>query len=166
MCFVNEGEWNAEVQDESDTTAATKTRCDECYATIEAGEFVHKIYQQEQERCGTCENGFCDCPKDEGGDCVGGCQCEEPDYGESFDYQRCENCHKFLQSVEAAEIEAGCRIWEARPMLPMMIEDIGNGGIEEARKYFKKARVMFPELVKSRYLGRLWCKMFASDLVK
>jgi hypothetical protein len=153
MCFVNECDWSPMVNEEADIKACGCTKCDECHAVIEYGDSMHTIYQQESEECLQCRDGWCECE----GDC---CECSDPDFGETFDYVRCEQCDKFLKAVEAAEIEAGCGPHEARPMLSMMVEDINNGGREEARKYFKKAKAMFPELVASGYLGGLWRKMF------
>ena len=156
MCFINECGWCAEINEEADEIALEKTRCNECDRIIPSGDFMHTIHQQEFEECQACANGECDCHEVDDS-C---CQCEEPDYGETFDYVRCLQCDRFLKAVEAAEIKAGCSINEARPLMPRMIEDISDGGRQEARKYFKMARVMFPELVASGYLGDLWRRMF------
>lgn len=157
MCFYNGCDWTASIVEKSDTVASKATRCDECGAAIDDGAFIHTVYMQEAEECLRCDNGECTCEEDK---C---CQCEKPDIGETFDYTQCEGCHKFLEAVKAAEIEAGCNEYTSRPAYTAMIDDIGccNGDRDEAKRYFKKARVMFPELVTTGYLGKLWRRMFS-----
>lgn len=153
MCFINDYDWYASVTEKTSYPVEKETRCDECDGIIPVGATVHHIYQQEAEECRACEFGDCQCV----GDC---CQCAKPDPGETFDYDRCQDCHRFLEAVEAAEVEAGCSIYEARPPLGQMTEKINDGGRDEAKKYFKKAAKLHPELVKSGYLGWLWREMF------
>ena len=153
MCFVHDDyDWIAMVNEEADEVATRPMKCDECDAAISAGQFMHTIHQQESEWCKDCENGDCECA-------VECCECERPNLGESFDYVRCEQCDKFLRAVEAAEIEQGCDEDTARPGLPMW-DDLQGGGRLDAKRYWKKARSMFPELVASGYLGKLWRRMF------
>ena len=103
------------------------------------------LHQQEYEECSAC---------------LGECCCESPDYGETFDLNCCMDCVKFLEAVRVAEIEAGCALSEALPLLGEMVVQIGEGGHEEAKKYVKKAIKLFPELKASGYLGWLWRQMF------
>src|SRR6185436_18288273 len=129
------------------------------------GQITHHIYQQEHEECRRCSEGECECVgsrNDEDDPQDHDCKCAEPNFGETFDYDRCDDCHKFLCAIEAAEIDAGCKPYEARPSLCGMIENITNAdnSMDEAKRYFKKARSMFPELVASKYLAWLWRKMF------
>jgi hypothetical protein len=160
MCFYNDDyDWIARVVEHADTTATKQTKCDECGSTIPVGANMHTIHMAESEGgCVTCERGDCECADD----CDSGerCQCETPNYGETFDYERCEGCEKFLRAVEASEVAAGCARHHAQPRLTEMTEEINEGGMCEAKRYFKTARAMFPELVTSGYLGMLWRKMF------
>lgn len=164
MCFYHDYDWTAEVSERSTITVpeAGRARCDECGCTIPPGAVAHSLYQQQYEECHRCagyDSDGCECPKDKDGDCIE-CQCPEPVYGETFEYTCCDECDKFLLAVEYAEVEAGCDRSEARPSLCGMIEDIRGGGMDEAKKYWKAARRMFPELVASGYLGRLWRRVF------
>lgn len=154
MCFCNEDVWHAEVVEKSYRTVDMPTRCDECYRDIPVGGTVHEIDFQEHEECHLCFSGDCSCP--DGGCCV----CPEPEYGERDHYQSCEDCELFLKAVEVAEKEAGCEAHESRPAYSMMIEDIAEGGVSEALKYFKAAVRMYPQLKASGYLAFLWMKMF------
>jgi hypothetical protein len=118
---------------------------------------------EEHEECRVCEEDMCDCPEDENGEKVclnNGCQCETTDLGESFDWRCCSQCHKFLDAIHDAEIEAGCRESESRPMLTSMVEEISEQDCKEAAKYFKVALRKYPELKMSGYLGNLWKKCF------
>jgi hypothetical protein len=164
MCFINDNyDWIAEVWEESTETATKPVRCQECREQIPVGGTLHCIHMQEHEECHRCFGDHFDedderCPcsalKDRYGACTE-CKCEKPDFGESEDYWRCENCDKFLNAVESAEVEAGCSTHEARPGLGMMLEDIINGDRHGAKRYFKTALAMYPELKASGYLGRL-----------
>ncbi len=156
MCFTNNDyDWIANVTEESTATASKDIKCDECRRTIPAGVAYHHIHQQESEWCKDCENGDCECV----GDC---CQCEHPSTGESFDYDRCLDCNKFLQAVENAELAAGCSISDSRPPLGEMRDTIHECKYE-AEKYWRQAAKDYPELVKSGYLGWLWRRTFYVD---
>lgn len=164
MCFVHDYDWRAELVERGSHATESGTSCHECYARIGPGETIHTLWMQEHEECQACENGDCACLKNHDD---AGCQCEEPVHGESFDWQCCDNCYKFLQAVEAVEVEAGCHRSEARPALTAMIEEVSGSNsvgreeaMPEARKYFKKAIALFPELKASGYLGKLWKRMF------
>jgi hypothetical protein len=153
MCFLNEGDWTASLVEKQDTIAQKETSCDECCTKICVGDPLHTVYMQEHEECGRCDNGECECDK-----C---CQCPEPDIGETFSYECCDQCHKFLQAVENAELEAGCDRSDSRPSYGAMHEEIRDGGAHEAKKYYTHAARDFPELVQSGYLKELWQEMFA-----
>jgi len=161
MCFYQDYDWYASIVEEQTTVATTEAACNECYRKIQRGQTIHTVYQQEHETCQDCENGYCDCHVRFDGD-DHECECPNPNFGETFDYVCCHDCHLFLEAVESVEIEAGCHERESRPSYCGMIEDIGraNGDMDEAKRYFKKAAKMFPNLVKSGYLGCLWRKMF------
>lgn len=161
MCFVHEDyDWIAMVNEHSDGVASVATKCDECDSSIAPSAFVHRVHQQEHEECHACDDGFCDCPRDDFDEpvCIlKGCQCENPDFGETFDYVRCEGCDKFLRAVKALEIEEGCSEHEAMPGMPFF-EDFQDIGREESKKYWQKALAMFPEI--KAHLGLLWRRMF------
>jgi hypothetical protein len=159
MCFVNDYDWYAEVCEQDDRPALADFTCDECWRLILAGQMQHHVHQEEYEECQRCADDDCDCQKNGNGRCDG-CQCDQPATGETFDYNRCEECDKFLKAVEQAEIEAGCDLSDSRPGLCGMIPEIQGGGREEAGRYFQKALRMFPELKASGYLGWLYKRMF------
>lgn len=158
MCFVSNAEWFAEVYEHSDPVATRPTVCDECCCPIPVGTTYHRIEMQEYEQCRACLDGDCECPRDADGDCAE-CKCEKPSLGESHTYERCTGCHLFLQAVEEAEKEAGCKAHESRPDLDCMIESLSEGDERELLRYFKKATVMHPELRESGYLAILWRKI-------
>lgn len=155
MCFVQEGDWIARVNDADDILATVQMKCCECGDVIPVGAFAHTVHQQEHEECQACENGDCNCPWDFYYGARKCCRCEKPEFGESYDYVRCEQCDKFLRAIEAAEIEEGCHKNEARPMMPMW-DDLEGIGRQECKRYWKKAAKMFPELVASGHLAKLW----------
>jgi hypothetical protein len=161
MCFVAEYDWSAEFVLRSTKIVGVdeKRLCLECYRPIVAGQTYYHVFAQEHEECRDCTNGLCDCPKDDDDDCTG-CKCDTPNFGEDCEYWTCEECHKFIEAVSAAEIEAGCEIGQSKPMAMQMMEDIGNGDMDEAKKYWKMAVKMYPELRASGYLAWLWQKVF------
>ncbi len=156
MCFfTGDCDWTCGLQEFGDKLAEKDTHCHECGVAIKAGETLHWIYQQEAEDgCLSCEQCECECEEDK---C---CQCENPSVGETFHYHRCMDCNAFLAAVKEAELDAGCREFESVPLLTEMCESINNGGMDEAKKYFKRAAKRFPEWAKSGYLGRLWVNIF------
>lgn len=163
MCFVNdECEWHATVVEKFISIGEEPTQCMECRRDFSVGTTFHCTYMQEDDECGACRDGDCECPD---GDCEcpdeDCCSCDEPDYGMTFDYKRCDDCEKYLDAVEKAELAAGCGRDEARPPYEMMIEYIRNGGVSEAKKYFIEAVKRYPELKTSGYLAFLWWRMFA-----
>lgn len=154
MRFYHDYDWTARVVERGHQVRGTAIKCDECYKTIGVGEMAYHVFMQEHEECQTCDSFECECAE---GQC---CACEKPDYGETFEYDRCEECDKFLQAIEAAEIDEDCDPSESRPALTSLREDISNAGLEASKKYWLKAVVMFPELKASGYLGKLWKRIF------
>lgn len=149
MCFVAcDYDWTASVVVDTDEPAKKKTHCDECGADIQVGEMLHHKSFQEHEECRVCHPDGEESPPD--------LEEHEHEFGETSDYDRCDSCDKFLQAVEAAELEAGCSKYDSRPNLAYMIEDIRNGDMDDAKRYWKKAVVMFSELKASGYLAKLW----------
>ena len=155
MCFVvDDYDWYPEVQEQHNWVAEKVTRCCECRREMPIGSPVHSTYLQQYEECHNRYDGECDC-KSQGKDC---CICAEPEFGETFECHTCDDCHKFLKAVQAAEVAAGCSYSESTPPLEQMIEYISNGGAEEAKKYYQQAVKDSPEL--RPYLKWLWRKMF------
>lgn len=158
MCFVNDNyDWTAAVQTEDTPTADKPLKCDECSGDIAVGESYIYVWQQERECCDQCEDGWCECPKDEDGYCIE-CKCEEPAYGETYEYRCCQNCAKFLDAIEEVEIADGCAKHEARPLLGAMDEELRELGMDRVRVYVKHAAKTRPEL--RAYLGQMWKDWF------
>jgi hypothetical protein len=139
MCFVNSYDWYAQTVERSTSVVAKERQCMECHRIMTAGQTTHCIHMEEHEECQVCLNKECSCRKDE---C---CECSSPDFGETYDYERCEECHKFLEAVEAAELEAGCSLNESRPALESMMDELIEA--DDRERYFVKALEMFPELM-------------------
>src|ERR1700722_8291329 len=135
MCFVQEAEWKAEV---SETTEGPKTvdttRCSECGMGIDIGEWHKHIEMQEYEECHDCEYGDCDCATKNTEDHE--CQCDPPNYGETFVYDRCEGCEKLLAAIREVEIESGCGEHESVPLLGDLDNQLRNLGDHEERKKY------------------------------
>ncbi len=159
MCFYNDDyDWVAAIEDEAERILEKPTRCDECGRKMQVGETAHHVFQQQHEECQACEEGDCDCPDKE--DCPHDCKCDEPNFGETFEYDRCVECDKFLKAVEQHETDEQCPPMERQPAYAMMIETISEFERKDALKYFRKAARMFPELKRTGYLKRLWRRMF------
>lgn len=161
MCFVNDYDWYSSVQEESTEAAVAPVRCDECSRWIMFGESYYHLYQQEHEECQCCEDGDCECKDGRDADgCVQDheCSCEKPAYGETFSYDCCDECHRFLQAIKEAEQEAGCDYTEAQPPLGEMMSAINDGGMEEARKYWKTALANYPDM--KPWLAKTWRRVF------
>lgn len=159
MCFNNDdGDWIVGTQETSTVVVEKPTRCRECASVIPYGAEAIAIalyeFDDSGPGCITCDNGDCECT----GNC---CQCDEPNRGEEYHTVRCLNCNAFLNAVQIAEEEAGCRHDESRPPLDQMQEYIREAGIEEADKYRKVAIREYPWLRDSGYLSWLWSQMFA-----
>ncbi|MDE2100919.1 MAG: hypothetical protein KGL39_26975, partial [Patescibacteria group bacterium] len=154
MCFFNDADWYAEVYEEVISKAEKDFACEECGANVSAGEEYRYIFMQENEdtECEFCEKG----KERDGTKCLECNGTGSRDPGETFEYARCMECDRFLQAIEAAEIEEGCSRDEARPRLNYLREDIREADpVPMLRRYIKKAIEMFPELKKSGYLGRV-----------
>lgn len=160
MCFVTrERDWSAEWWREGTAPAKGEAACDECGRAVAAGSPLYSLHERESPYCQNCHG----CPADEVHDAdedAHACACEEPDFGETLDYEACPGCRKFLRAVEAAEREAGCAAHESLPYLTDMLNAVQDGGAREAFKYFRAAVRMYPELRESGYLAFLWRKLF------
>ena len=143
MCFYNEDcEWTASITDVTEGIADTAVKCDECCKPIAPGEWRRHVYQQEYEDCQTCENDECECLTFRGMEHR--CQCDKPNYGETFDYDCCERCNKVIRAVEEREKREGCPSYAQRPALMGLWDEVGDH--DDAEEYAKAAIAMFPEL--------------------
>lgn len=121
MCFHNDYDWRAEIVDTTTRVSDGKTKCDECRRVIAAGVSFTHIYMQEHEEKVNEED-------------------EEDNYGETFDYDQCDDCKSLLLAIDAVEKAEGCR--ETQPAFTELRETMfyDNG------KYVEKAVEMFPHL--------------------
>lgn len=163
MCFYNDDcEWVAQVQEETSKPATKPIKCNECGAIIPVGSVVHHVFMQEHEECNACYSGECSCPLDvfEVPSCSeGNCQCAKPAFGETFAYDRCDECERFLRIIQEVEIEDGCPPYESRPMLCDMIESLQQA---DSKRYFRRAIKDDRSLQKSGYLGRIGKLVFSN----
>jgi hypothetical protein len=111
-------------------------------------------------KCNACGVGDCECPD---GNC---CQCSCPDFGNTYEHDVCIGCDKFLKVIEAVELDEGCTGDSTRPSLSEMVESIRYGDMHDSKRYWKRAREMFPELVLSGYLAKLWRKVWRQRYVR
>lgn len=152
MCFYADFYYESQTKVNFVTTKPTK--CYECRRMIPEGITMIHNSLQEHEECNACNEGECECPD---GAC---CECDEPEYGETLDYDICQECSKFLEAMTAAEIEVGCDSDESQPPVGMMLRELYEIGRDECNRYFNKAKLMYPELVEVGYLNYLEAKLF------
>jgi hypothetical protein len=145
VCFFHDYDWYAELCEETEGPAPAPARCGECRRPIAAGQWRHRVYQQQYEECRACGNGDCECPGADGtGEC---CRCPVPSFGETAEYDRCESCDKVLRAVEAVELADGCHHDNARPALCGLSEEALNRcNNDHADEYAAKAVELFPEV--------------------
>ena len=135
MCFDNSDyEWVASINETTSGCSPLVARCNECGSKIEAGQWRKHVYQQESEECYRCEE------LDEGE------TCDEHDYGETFEYDCCEMCEKILRAIEQFELRNGCKVYEARPMLGDLKEEINKWNRDDAGLYAAVAIETYPEV--------------------
>jgi hypothetical protein len=160
MCFYHNYDWGVGLVTHETLTAVKPFKCNECRTTIQPGESYVHTYQQEHEECNACGVGDCECPD---GNC---CQCSCPDFGNTYEHDVCIGCDKFLKVIEAVERDEGCTGDSTRPILSEMVESIRHGEMHDSKRYWKRAREMFPELVLSGYLAKLWRKVWRQRYTK
>ena len=146
MCFYNDADWYASVCDKEEGPASKSTRCDECGRPIAAGEWSLHIYQQEHEECQVCSEWG-----DHYDESVIKDQCKH-DYGEVFDYDRCQSCHEILAAIEDVEIKEGCPPHARRPMLCELRDVFCEHS--SAPLYAARAIEMFPQLANVEWLTK------------
>lgn len=161
MCFTDDYDWCASAVTNEHKPAASDLKCDECDRIIPAGELYHYTYQQEHEECQRCEDHECNCVNwdDDSVNYCDDCKCESPDYGETFSYDCCEECHQFLDAIKQTEQAEGCPPEASQPPLGMMLENLAEFD-EDAEKYFTTAKTLYPNLEASGYLERIRQRVF------
>jgi len=138
MCFDQDADWIARVYEETITTAEKPTRCDECGQKIPTGGWLLHVWMQQYEDClhtfdddsAPLVEGVEECPPD----------CKH-NFGETYDYDRCESCDKILRAIEDLELKRGCHRNEARPLLTQM-----RDAVFEEPEYADHAIALFPEV--------------------
>jgi hypothetical protein len=140
MCFIQESEWSAEVSNVRERPANKASRCEDCGAKIEIGQWAQRHEQQEYEDCACeCDHNDPDAPID-----------HEIDHGMTSQFDLCESCVKARTSIRAVEIEAGCRAHKSEPMFGELRE-----AFEADEKYAERVARDYPELVESGWLKRM-----------
>lgn len=140
MCFYPDYDWTASVVETTPGTVDKPTRCDECGKEIQAGEWRLHIAMQEHEECQTCDE-FGDSYNEDDPQDPATC---EHDFGESFDYDRCEACDQILKAIRAVEQKEGCPSYAQQPALCELREVFSEHS--GAPVYAAHAIEMFPEL--------------------
>jgi hypothetical protein len=160
MCFYNDDyDWIAEEHDERMIVLETAAKCYECRRVIEPGEPIYRISQQEHECCQICENGDCECSRDDDDECMG-CQCETPGFGETFECDICLECVKLRAAIAETERLEGCPPGTREPGYGEVADSLSQFKREDALRYFRQAAKMYPGL-RGGYLKRMWGKMFS-----
>lgn len=138
MCFDHSDcDWYASVQIDSTGTSIRRSTCYECGKRIEMYEWRRFVFMQEHEECRRCELEELD-EDDE--------PCDQHDYGEVFTYARCEDCDKIIRAIEQFELREGCPVYEARPALGELREELNRWNRDDAPRYAAIAIETFPEL--------------------
>lgn len=138
MCFYHDDyDWIAEICETTAGVSPLAAKCDECGKRILAFEWRCHVYQQEHEECQRCEYEELE-PDDE--------PCQTHDYGETFNYDRCEDCDKIIRAIEQYELREGCKPHESRPALCDLKEELNPWNRDDAPLYAAVAIEMFPEL--------------------
>lgn len=168
MCFYdNDGDWSASVWQETEADSGPAIKCDECGKPIAENEWRRHVFGQEHDSCQICEGEFSDefISREEMETELADGDAEwatahlkelaehKHDYGESFHYDRCRDCDKILQAVEARETDEGCPVNQRRPGLYEMREALWEH--EQRKEYAERAISMFPELSEDGFIQEL-----------
>jgi len=132
MCFYNDYDWYADVNDITEGETDEKQECHECGLVIHPGEWRRQVYQQEHEECHVCE--FEDGPP---------CGDGNHDYGETYFYVCCRTCANILKAIEVSEAEAGCPPDARQPAYGELQETLWE---DREGRYVRRAVEMFPGL--------------------
>ena len=132
MCFYNDYDWVAEINEETAGVSPAPAKCHECGQRIAANEWRRHVHQQEHVHCERCED------LDEGD------TCDRHEYGETYDYDRCETCEKILVAIGRFESANGCAVHESQPALGMLRDELLQH--HDGRLYVAVAIESYPEL--------------------
>ena len=149
MCFDNEGDWCATVNEIEDVVANHACKCFECNREIRIGETVRQVHQQE---CEFCECDFCCNEESPDEDYTGPDKCQE-ELGETFDCVVCLDCCNLLKAIEAHEIAEGCPEHARQPLYGELHEVFLEH--QQNYEYAERAVDMFPSLYGHRFIEGL-----------
>jgi hypothetical protein len=124
MCFYNDYDWTAEVNEETEGVADTENSCIDCSAKIIRGEWRRNIVQQEHEECQQIE----ECGHDDDDNLIHDCERDkdECNYGENFECDICQRCDTIRKAILKVEISEGCDPSEGQPALGELKEQVDN----------------------------------------
>jgi hypothetical protein len=138
MCFYHDYAWTASETADEVGTAKVPTPCDECREMIPVGGWVRHIWMQEEEVCRhNPQHDDYDGPETDSYDCPPGCT---HDFGETYDYDRCQLCDRLIEAIHAHEIKEGCSEYESEPALTELCDAMAENG----KAYLAEAEVMYP----------------------
>lgn len=153
MCFVYDGDWYAEVVEDTIESSDVDVSCHECHQRIPHGvkhRYVHQEERDEDEWDGTYLAYECQ-------SCYGsarGCEycdkgyTEEPrpfEQGETYDWRCCLNCNQVLVAIKAAELEAGCAESESQPLFGELKQTLWDDSRRGDNRYLEKLRQLHPD---------------------
>lgn len=130
MCFVNDYDWYAAYTIDEIRVAGKPRKCGECGELITHGADYRYIYQQEHEEC-VClkEQDVCDC--------------ETPEYGETFYFSICYRCNCILASIKEQEVSEGCKEDVSQPAFGELYEALLY---DDENRYLERFYADFPTL--------------------
>jgi hypothetical protein len=139
MCFYDDGDWTAQVVEDEILVVTAPVKCDECRRPIKPGEWRRHVFMQEHEVCrhNPAHDDY-DGPETDSEDCPEGC---EHDFGETFDYDRCQSCDQLIEAIHRHELAVGCHEYESRPSLTELHDAMVEG---DGEAYLAKAEELFP----------------------
>ena len=155
MCFCNNYDWRANVNETTFAQSDKPSRCYECGRDILAGEWRQEVFQQEHEQCQICEDSFSDLFIDLDLDddeewrqkLMAELAEHKHDYGETFSCTICRECCLLLESIYDREAKEGCPEHSRQPMFGELSDAVSYGG------YGEHAVAMFPELARHKFLA-------------
>jgi hypothetical protein len=142
MCFYNDYDWTAEVNEWTCIRSPLESQCHDCCRVVRPREWIIYIHQQEHECCQICEDEWSD-DYDESVESAG---CEHR-YGETFDGCICRECGLILAAIYELEEKEGCPEGARQPVAG----ELGDA-VHWEPKYQRYALERFPELKTHRFL--------------
>ena len=126
MCFDNDADWYASINEVTESDSGPACRCCECDERIAETDWRQTIHQVEHESCQDCDD---ELPDDE---CF-------HDYGETFDGSLCRTCVRMLAAIEEIEIEAGCKEGHRQPLGGELWESVYGDARYNDGRYVRRA---------------------------